>query len=169
MMEKLFDIMNSKLFFQRKNQSKKVFQSFLWPPVWPDDGIKSWPIFPQYRPKITQIIFHIKVVLFKIDHTFNRIFGHFCKKVRYQEDTKLPNMVTLVTSDNRTRKMLFFTFRFVNGKFTDVRYSKVRKKTKKAKNWTQLFCSLGCFTFSATRFWNKKVAQLFQKNLKNSF
>ena len=59
-----------------------------WGPVWPDDGIKSCPIFFQYRPKSSNITFYMKVVLFEIAQKILEYLGYYCNKIRYQEVLK---------------------------------------------------------------------------------
>ena len=73
-----------------------------WPPNWllflhficlrqavsPDDGIKSWTNFFQNCPKRTQIMFYIKVVLFKIAKILPEYLGSFCKKICHQKVQK---------------------------------------------------------------------------------
>ena len=58
--------------------------------MWPDDGIKSCPTFPNIAQKVTSIIFHVKVVLFKIAQTNSRLFvGYFSNQYFYKEVLKI--------------------------------------------------------------------------------
>ena len=49
--------------------------------VWRDDEIESCPIFPNMVQKSSQIIFYIKVILFKVAQKLPEYLGYFCKKI----------------------------------------------------------------------------------------
>ena len=65
-------------------------------PVWPDDGIKSCPIFHNIALKSSQIIFTRKLYLLKLPKNLPEYFGYYFKIKWLPRSLKSPNLVTLL-------------------------------------------------------------------------
>ena len=65
-------------------------------PVWPDDGIKSCPIFHNIVLKSSQIIFTRKLYLLKLPKNLPEYFGYYFKIKWLPRSLKSPNLVTLL-------------------------------------------------------------------------
>ena len=57
--------------------------------VWPVDWIKSYPIFPQYCPNSSLIIFTWKLYFLKEPKNLPYYLGYFCKQICNQKVTKI--------------------------------------------------------------------------------
>ena len=55
-------------------------------PVWPDDGIKSYPIFPNIAQKEAKSFFTWKLFYLKYPKDLPEFLGDFWKKISYKKD-----------------------------------------------------------------------------------
>ena len=95
--------------------------------VWPDDGIKSSPIFSKVAQNVPATVFSLNREIFKIAQT-HQIFGLqiFMRNVVMKKFQKQPNLVTL------DHAFLFISSRFENnGTFQYRPSSSVSKKKKR--------------------------------------